>query len=510
MKYGVDLVVGIISRIIFLCIVNSLGFWAGSHLLVSRNWAGLAWLVITTVAIDYIYISKRSKASRWLLPGTILLVIFQIYPVIFTATAAFSNFSTDHYVSRQEAIQGVVSSFEVQVDGSPQYEIRPIHKSATVGLAIKNPNTNEFFLGTDKEFTKIADPGTDENGLLNPPAGWTVYTDAELGTTSVVDALTALHIPTSSGYFIKVNDFASAFEYDDPVVYDEAKDRLVRTASNYVFPERRGNFIDEDGTVLNPGWRVNIGFGNFKSVITDPVVRGPFMRVLIWTFVYAGLSVLTTFLLGLTLALILNHPGVRGRKFLRSSLIIPYAMPGFLSLMIWAGFLNDDFGVVNNLFGTHIPWLTDIFWAKVSTLLVNLWLGFPYMFLICTGAIQSIPAELPEAASVDGATPRQILTKIKMPLLLVTVSPLLIGSFAYNFNNFGGIYLLTGGGPAVDDSNIAGGTDILISYTYKLAIEAGHGNDYGLACAISIMIFFIVAGVSTISFTRTRALENLS
>jgi len=181
-----------------------------------------------------------------------------------------------------------------------------------------------------------------------------------------------------------------------------------------------------------------------------------------------------------------------------------------LSLLIWAGFLNDDFGVINNLFNSHIPWLTDPFWAKVSTVLVNLWLGFPYMFLICTGAIQSIPAELAEAAEVDGAKPRQILTKIKLPLLLVTVSPLLIGSFAYNFNNFGGIYLLTGGGPPVADSQIAGATDILISYTYKLAIEAGHGNDYGLACAISILIFFIVAGVSTLSFTRTRALENLS
>lgn len=502
--------VGILSRIIFLGIVNSLGFWAGSHLLVSRNWAGLVWTVVTTLAIDYIYISKRAKASRWLLPGTILLVIFQIYPVIFTATAAFSNYSTDHFVTREEAIQGVVSSFEIQVEGSPQYEIRPIHKDSETALLIKNPDTGEFLIGTDQGVTTVSDPGMDANGMLNAPEGWSVYSDDELSSSAVYDKLTTLKVPVANGNFIKVNDFTSAFEFNDPVIYDEAKDKLVRPESGYVFEERRGNFIDEDGTVLNPGWKVNVGFDNFRSVISDPVVRGPFLRVLIWTFVYAGLSVLTTFILGLTLALILNHPGVRGRKFLRSTLIIPYAMPGFLSIMIWAGFLNDDFGIVNNLFGTHIPWLSDVFWAKVSTLLVNLWLGFPYMFLICTGAIQSIPAELPEAASVDGATPRQILTKIKLPLLLVTVSPLLIGSFAYNFNNFGGIYLLTGGGPAMEDSQIAGGTDILISYTYKLAIEAGHGNDYGLACAISILIFFIVATISTVSFTRTRALENLN
>jgi len=502
--------VGIIFRIFFLGLVDSLAFWAGSHLLTSSNWLGLFWLVSVTAIINFVYISKKAKASKWLLPGTILLVMFQLYPIAFTASAAFSNYSTDHFVTRPEAIEGVVQSYVQQVPDSPQYSIVPVHSGATVGLVINDPDTNKYYLGTSEDFKSIPTPSLDANGIPTPPADWKVYSDDELNSDAVMTKLQNLAVPMAAGSYIKVNDFTTAFEYTSTVIYDAKKNHLIDTSTNYVFPEREGNFIAEDGTALTPGWRVNVGFKNFHSVITDPVVRGPFVRVAIWTFIFAGLSVLTTFLLGLTLALILNHPGVKGRKLLRSTLIIPYAMPGFLSLLIWAGFLNDDFGVVNNLFGTHIPWLTDPYWAKVSTLLVNLWLGFPYMFLICTGAIQSIPAELAEAAQVDGAKPRQILTKIKMPLLLVTVSPLLIGSFAYNFNNFGGIYLLTGGGPAVKDSQIAGATDILISYTYKLAIEAGHGNDYGLACAISILIFFIVAGVSALSFTRTRALENLS
>lgn len=504
--------VGIVFRILFLGIVDSLAFWAGSHLLVSHNWLGLVWLAVGTFAINYVYISKRARASKWLLPGTILLIIFQIYPIIFTATAAFSNYSTAHFVSRSEAIQSQVQQSIQQVPDSPQYSIVPVHKGDTVGLVVTDPTTSKVYIGTKEALTEISNLSLDGSGNPKPPVGWQVYSEDQLNTDAVSTSLSELLVPMKDpkGAYLMVSDFTTAFQFSSDIIYDAKKDHLVRQSDGYVFPEREGAFIDSDGTALDPGWRVNVGFKNFKSVITDPVVRGPFVRVLIWTFVYAGLTVLTTFIFGLALALLLNHPGVKGRKLLRSTLIIPYAMPGFLSLLIWAGFLNDDFGVINTLFDSHIPWLTDPFWAKVSTVLVNLWLGFPYMFLICTGAIQSIPAELAEAAEVDGAKPRQILTKIKLPLLLVTVSPLLIGSFAYNFNNFGGIYLLTGGGPPVADSQIAGATDILISYTYKLAIEAGHGNDYGLACAISILIFFIVAGVSTLSFTRTRALENLS
>jgi ABC-type sugar transport system permease subunit len=129
---------------------------------------------------------------------------------------------------------------------------------------------------------------------------------------------------------------------------------------------------------------------------------------------------------------------------------------------------------------------------------------------VSLGALQSIPAELVEAARVDGAGAWQVFRKVTFPLLLVAVAPLMIASFAFNFNNFGNVYLLTGGGPTVGDNTIAGATDILISYTYKIAFAAGLGQDYGLASAISIIIFFIIATISWISFSRTKSLENLA
>jgi arabinogalactan oligomer / maltooligosaccharide transport system permease protein len=166
--------------------------------------------------------------------------------------------------------------------------------------------------------------------------------------------------------------------------------------------------------------------------------------------------------------------------------------------------------VVNNVLHAHIPWLFNPWWARVSVILVSVWLTVPYFFLVSLGALQSIPGELLEAAHVDGGGAWQVFRKVTFPLLLISVAPLMIASFAFNFNNFNNIYLLTGGGPSMSNSPIAGATDILISYTYKIAFAAGKGQDYGLASAIAILIFVIVGTISAVSFARTKALENLA
>jgi arabinogalactan oligomer/maltooligosaccharide transport system permease protein len=222
------------------------------------------------------------------------------------------------------------------------------------------------------------------------------------------------------------------------------------------------------------------------------------------------LTVFLSFFTGLLLAIALNKSGMRFQRFYRSMVLIPWAMPGFISLLVWQGLLNDDFGVVNRLFHISIPWLFDANWAKVSVVLVSFWLTVPYFFLVSMGALQSIPAELVEAAHVDGGGAMAIFRRITLPLVLVVTAPLLIASFAFNFNNFNNIYLLTGGGPTQPNQPIAGSTDILISYTYKLAIATGKGSDYALASAVSIIIFLIVAVISVISFSKTRAMENIA
>lgn len=143
--------------------------------------------------------------------------------------------------------------------------------------------------------------------------------------------------------------------------------------------------------------------------------------------------------------------------------------------------------------------------------MVNLWLGYPYMFLVATGALQSIPDEVIEASRVDGAGVWQTFWNIKLPLLMVPLAPLLISSFAFNFNNFNLVYMLTRGGPDFAGAGInVGHTDLLITMVYKVAFSTGQGRDYGLASAFAIIIFVVVGLVSYLGFRQTRALEELN
>ena len=238
-------------------------------------------------------------------------------------------------------------------------------------------------------------------------------------------------------------------------------------------------------------------------------LAGPFLKALLWSFVFAAASVLSTFALGLILGLVFADKRIKGRKIYQSLMILPYAFPAFLATLVWKGMLNTDFGLINQVLlgGTKIPWLTDGLLAKFSILGVNLWLGFPYMFLVCLGALQSLPGDVEEAAKIDGASGLRTVWSIKLPLVLQSTVPLLIASFAFNFNNFSLIYMLTGGGPNYPGLDV-GQTDILISMVYKIAIESGSPN-YGLASAMSIVIFIVVGVIAWLGFRQTKTLEEL-
>ena len=203
---------------------------------------------------------------------------------------------------------------------------------------------------------------------------------------------------------------------------------------------------------------------------------------------------------------------MRGRKIIRTLFILPYAFPAFLSALLWRGMLNPEFGIINDwfFFGERISWLGDPFLAKLSILWVNLWLSYPYWMLVCIGALQSMPAERVEAARIDGAGRWRMFRSITMPQVLVSTAPLLIASFAFNFNNFVIIYVLNNGGPRFADTSFPlGHTDILISAVYNISGVAGGVADYGLASALAVIIFVVIGGISAIAFRQTRKLEEI-
>ena len=199
---------------------------------------------------------------------------------------------------------------------------------------------------------------------------------------------------------------------------------------------------------------------------------------------------------------------MRGKGVYRLLLILPYALPIFMTALVWKGMLNTDFGLINQIIGQPVPWLNDAWLAKIALLVVNLWIGYSYMFLVVTGALTSVPGDLKEAAFVDGASGWRAFRTVVLPLLMVSVSPLLIASFSFNFNNFTLVELLTGGGPFPGSPIDGGQTDLLITYTYRLAFGTST-QLLGFASAISMLIFVIVAGVSAYGFRLTRKLEEI-
>jgi arabinogalactan oligomer/maltooligosaccharide transport system permease protein len=500
---------GLLLKILVLGLAVALAVWGAFPLVAAGAWVGLAVLAAVTALIFYVYLSPRHVPAKYLLPGTIFLIAFQVLPVLLTVATAFTNFGDGHRGSEQDAVTAIQTDSVVRVPGSPEYGLTV----ATTGDPATGPlvflladKDNHAFVGTAKGLAPL-DGATVTLGRVSEAPG---YTPLSLGEASARSRdITSFTVPTPAGA-IRSSGISRAYEGVAGRRYDGGCDcvRDTTTGHTWTADPASGSFVDSDGQRLPQGWRVNVGLRNFGRVVTDPDIARPFLSTIGWNFAFAILAVLLTFGLGMGCALALHSDRVRGRSLYRVLLVLPYAMPSFAMLLVWRDMYNQDFGLINRLFHVDVDWLGNPWTARLAVILVQLWLGYPYMFLVATGALQAIPAELTEAAAVDGASPWQRLRRVILPLLLVALSPLLIASFAYNFNNFNAIYLTTEGGPFPPTNTSVGATDLLITYTYRLAFGA-QGAQYGFAAAISLFIFAIVATVSAISFRRTRKQEEV-
>lgn len=254
-----------------------------------------------------------------------------------------------------------------------------------------------------------------------------------------------------------------------------------------------------------------VGLANYKEVLSGSI-RTVFFPVLGWTIAFATISTLGAYLMGLILSILLNNKNMKESKIYRSILIIPWALPATIAILAWQGLLNEKYGGINNFLhmigvSRNIPWLTNPFWARTGIIIVNIWLGFPYMMNVCLGGLQSISQEYYEAAKMDGASRFQCVKHITMPMVTRLSIPLIISSFAANFNNFGNIYMITQGGPARVDNQFAGYTDILASTTYKMTTWS---NRYDLSATFSVLVFFIVGTMTLINMKLSGSFKEVN
>ena len=256
-----------------------------------------------------------------------------------------------------------------------------------------------------------------------------------------------------------------------------------------------------------------VGLKNFTEMFSQgSKLAATFWPVLTWTLVWAVVATVSCYILGLLLAILINRKGTRAKGFWRFMFVLSVAVPQFVTLLSMRTIFNAN-GPVNvilreiGLLGAteSIPFFTNSLYAKITIICINIWIGVPFTMLSTTGILQNIPAELYEAAKIDGANSSTIFWKITLPYMLFVMTPNLITSFTGNINNFNVIFLLSGGGPDSLDYYYAGKTDLLVTWLYRLTITQ---KDYNLSAVIGILVFIILAVVSLTTYRRTGSYKD--
>jgi len=475
-------------------------------------------LIIIAVMINLIYLIPKAYPFRWMGVGLSFLILFMVYPLLFTIYVAFTNYGDGHLLTKEQAIPLIEKQTYLPETGKSYQWTAFRNESGDYALWLINSDGETFLAKPGEEIQHAApgDPGIGEADGKGIPTSIEGYQRLNVLLAAADKELPNIKFGLEGVQTIQIRSPIEAAELQIRFKYDGATDTVTDQSNGDVYNNVFGTFTTKDGKTIKPGFRTTIGWKNFIDFSTSPALRGPLIQIVTWNFIFPTVSVLSTFFLGLAIAILFNDPGFPFKKLIRSLLLIPYTIPGLISIIMWRGMLNSEFGVINRFLEKFVEqaprWTTEPFWAQVAILIVNLWLGYPYFMLITSGALQSIPSDIYEAASIDGATGWQSFRRITLPLLLVAVGPLLIASFVYNFNNFNLIYLfISGGPPIVGASTQAGHTDILLSYVYKLAFESGgRGVQYGLASAISILVFIVVGAITLFQYRFTNMWEEVS
>ncbi len=506
-----------ILRILGLLAFNAFIIWFISQSLKNGFYSLTSVVVVVAVLVNGVFLVPRFAPVRWMVVGLSLMIVFVIYPIIFTVYVAFTNYGDGHLLTKEQAIEQITTTLYLPEDGKAYAWTAYKSDDGQYVLWLQDVDGTAYLAKPGEELQPGV-PGQDGVGELDA-AGIPVSIDgyqrlnAILATTDQELPNILFGVPPQT---VQIRSPSEAAELKPLYTYDEESDTIYNIQTDTVYANINGIFTAPNGAVIIPGFRSFIGMENFKEFFTSQALRGPLVRITIWNFVFPTISVLSSFFLGLAIAIMFNDAKFPFKKTIRTLLIIPYTIPALITIIIWRGMMNPEIGVINRtlmeLFGVSIPWFTDATWAKIAILIVNLWLGYPYFMLICSGALQSIPSELYEAAQVDGANIWLQFRKITLPLLLVSVGPLLLASYIFNFNNFNLIYLFIQGGPPIAGATTrAGHTDILISYVYQLAFSGGgRGVQYGLASAITIVLFFVVATLTLVQFRYTNMWEEVS
>ncbi len=469
---------------------------------------------------------RRSPAWAYLAPGVTAVLVLALFPLLYTVWIGFTNHASRNLLTQSAARAYLLDQREIDNERAYAMSLHAVPDAGGEGgqgrawrlrLAPMDGAPGRHLLSTTPIAQQGAAPETvlmawaDDAQQVALTAAAALSPAASLAeVVALRDRLMPLTLVLPDGVRLAYAGPRS-FAVMTPLWAAEPEGGLrdVALGKRYTPNLNEGFFEDDQGVRLQPGFKVWVGWRNHARLLGDADVRGPFLGILVWTVAFAGLTVALAAGLGLTLAVALNWEGLRFRTVYRTLLFLPYAVPAFISILVFKGLFNQNFGEINALldaaFGIKPAWFAEPWLARTMVILVNVWLGFPYFMVLCAGLIKTIPADLYEASAIAGAGPWQNFRRITAPLIIKPLAPLLIAAFAFNFNNFVLISLLTDGRPDYLNTKLpAGTTDLLVSYTYRIAFTDA-GQNFGLAAAVSTMIFLLVAVMSLANLRATRA-----
>ena len=469
-------------------------------------------LVVAALAL-WTYTSPRTQALRYLFPGVASALLFVIFPMLYTIAVGFTNHSARNLLDLPRARAALLDE-RVQLPGSLRgFTLHAQGGGVRLRLEPAQPGGVAWLsppLALEGAQPQTAALAAEPEGAATPGPALSMRE-----RVARLPALRALRLSAPEGggedYTLAgLRDFAR----HATLYRADADGALVNRIDGrrFVPDPVEGFFTASDGSRLEPGYIVGVGLRHYAQIFSEGRFREPFLGVFVWTVVFSALTVVFSTALGLLLAGLLGWESLQFRGVYRLVLFLPYAVPGFISILVFKGLFNQNLGEINlildGLFGIRPAWFSDPLLAKTMLLIVNVWLGFPYMMVLCSGLIKAIPADLYEASALAGAGAWANFSRITAPLILQPLTPLLISAFAVNFNNFVLISLLTGGRPDRLDATLpAGTTDILVSYTWRIAFQDS-GQQFGLAAAISTVIFLLVAAITLLQLRLTRLTDD--
>ncbi len=475
-------------------------------------WVALAMLIVLALGA-FVYLSESAGTFRYLFPGFLGFGLFVIFPIAYMVFLSFTKYSSQNLLDFDRCVglfrQETVPAGKV----SYKYKLYAQDDGQYILYLEDEKDPTKRFASDPFELTPGVEPKVQQESVkLRALALIDEVNGRPLETGQITRE--KLLVPMRGRQFALPDDtlvgmaglmkFASRERVwtvnQDGSLTNKKDGRVIK-------PDfKQGFFVNDKGEKVGVGFRTFSGVDNYIRIFSDPRIQGPFLRIFLWTVAFSGFSVILTFAVGILLAVVLERKELEFRKGYRTLLILPYAVPAILSILIFKGLFNQEFGAVNAflkaIFGFAPEWETNPWGARAMILIVNVWLGYPYMMLICTGMLQSIPSAIYEASSIDGSNPITDFFELTLPLVISPMIPILISSFAFNFNNFNLIYLLSSGGPKMVGGGIAGETDLLVNYTFNIAFRDS-GTNYGLASAIATVLFFIVGFLAWINLRMT-------